>query len=263
MRSSNAGSLRASAMSRRDDLVVALAVAVWTRPQGSTGRSRAERSGHHSHSRCEWDHRREQLPQFVECGALRPEHGAKDGVERDAHHRLQRLELAALGPAARSRASPLLRRSLHSRPSACHGTAAPAACGAARCSSPSRLKVEPGPSTVPSGRPGNEVAVGGEQILDHSGSLTTRSSPKIGRFTVKALPYRLASDGDSAVPRGDESDAHESLWYPRRRVAAAQGPWWPQPCRPSVLVLQGTANGTPLVPIGTTPFPHTSNNGTV
>ena len=82
-----------------DDLVVAPAIPLDPPPRTPRAEVAPKGRRHHRHSRRERDHRRKQLPQFVERGALRPEHGAQDGVERDAHHRLQRFELPALWPA--------------------------------------------------------------------------------------------------------------------------------------------------------------------
>ena len=68
---------------------VALAVSLDPSPWAPRAEIAPKSRRHHRHSRCQWDHRRVQLPQFVERGALRTEHGAKDGIEGDAHHWLQ------------------------------------------------------------------------------------------------------------------------------------------------------------------------------
>ena len=245
LRSSNAGSCPGFGDEVGDDLVVAPAVSLDPSPRTPRPEVTPQCRGHHRHPRCQRDHRRKQLPQFVERAALCAEHGAQDGVEGDAHHRLQRFELPALRPGLRSRASLLLRRSLRSRPSACRGTAARAACAVRGARRRRRLKVEPGPSTVPrlDARPTRSPLVVNRSLIN-AGSLITSGLAEDRQVQRERAAVAPAHRGDRTMPRGEEGDAHDSLRYPRPGRQSHRIRRRLSHVAPSALVLQGTVYGT-------------------
>ena len=163
-----------------DDRVVARRGISRNSPHGLHGPSRAAADGHHGQSRAERDHR---------AGAARAVRRSSSPSAPNTARRMalsviriigvQGLELSALAArCAHPRASPPLRRS--PRTPACGvpwngGTSSLRRC---RCSSPSRLKIDPGPSIRPEVglRVAGDVGAGGEEFLDQRRVADHRSS---------------------------------------------------------------------------------------
>src|ERR1700730_9762864 len=246
-----------------DYLVVALAIG----RQLPAGAPRAEGPAydrrHHGQPRGVQHHRRQQLTQFVERGTLGTEHRPQDRVEGDAHHRRQSFELPALGP-RRGLAQHLFFDDpfVGSHPLAVERRdeklATFAVLGAieAECRTGTEHLTE-------HARPGNEIGVGGEQILDqgriadHDGLPEDRHAQREGRAVSPG------QRGDRFLAGDDEAHALQELRYPRC--------WWHSHwvrgghshVLTSMVVLQGTGDGTPQYRTSQPPFPHASNSGTV
>jgi hypothetical protein len=191
----------------RDDLVVALAIRRQLPARAPRAEVPAHDRRHHSQPGGVQHHRRQQLTQFVERGALGAEHRPQDRVEGDAHHRRHGFEFSAPGP-RRGLAQHLffddpfvgghplaVERRNEKLPAFAVLGAVEAECRAGT----EHLTEHAGP--------GNEVGVGGEQILDQGRVADHDGLPENRQPQCERRPVSLGQCGHRFLSGGDEADA--------------------------------------------------------
>ena len=190
---------------RVDDLVVAAPVASHGAAGAAWSEVAPEEFRQQREPRPDFNSAGQRIAQFVECRTLGTEHRAQDRVEGDAHHRRQRLELDAVGPAG-DLAHHLF---LDDRLVAVHALAvewrhqqlapfpvllAVEAEGGARAEHLAEVR-----------RPPHQVTAGGEQVLDQGGI---------------ADQHRLAEDRQVQGDRGSVASGNLAHYGPARREEA-------------------------------------------